>query len=76
MPPKCTQIKEEPNQPARRTAEVTNAAATQIANCMRLKAPIPKIFPAMSSVGLTLAIITSIIRELFSSATPEATMFP
>ncbi len=50
--------------------------AIQTANWSRPNVPIPMIFPIIKCMGFTTDTMISMIRELFSSATPCATMLP
>ncbi len=45
-------------------------------NCNSPSNPMPTILPVMSSIGLTVDTMISMILLLFSSATPVAIMFP
>ena len=47
------------------------AMTDQIRYCVSPTRPIPRIFPSISSVGRTDAMITSTIRLVFSSMTPR-----
>lgn len=58
------------------TTSVTRPAAAHGPNWVRLNNPTPRSFPVICSVGLTEAVIISVIRVLFSPMTPIAIMFP
>ena len=57
-------------------AESAAIVVSQTTSCVRPARPMPRSLPSSSSIGRTVASITSTMRELFSSSTPFITCWP